>query len=97
MTEVDSSAVLEITPNSGVKTIQVVTAATSDSGNTVTVDLTAYGCTKLLGILGFNESTAGSIVITEAPTTAVTSGSLVITLGGTGADDLVRTYIIWAY
>ena len=86
----------EITPNCGVKMIQVVTAATVDDADTLTVDLSEFGCTNIHGIQGFSESTTGSIVVTEAPTTAVSSSTLTITVGGS-ADNRVRTYIIWAY
>lgn len=87
---------VEITPNCGVKMIQVVLDATVDDGDTVTVDLSKFGCTNIHGIVGFSESATGSAVVTEAPTTAVSSSTLTITVGG-GADDRVRTYIIWAY
>jgi len=86
----------EITPNCGVKLIQVVTDATVDDGDTLTVDLSKYGCTNIHGIQGFSESTTGQVVVTEAPTTAVSSSTLTITVGGS-ADNRVRTYIIWAY
>ena len=86
----------EITPNCGVKMIQVVTAATVDDAGTLTVDLSEFGCTNIHGIQGFSESTTGSIVVTEAPTTSVSSSTLTITVGGS-ADNRVRTYIVWAY
>jgi len=86
----------EITPNLGVKVIQIVTAATVVSADTFTVDLSAYGCTNIHGILGFVETTAGSVVATEAPTTAVSSSTLTVTVGGS-AVTAVRTYIIYAY
>jgi len=89
--------ITEILPNAGVKMIQVVTAATVDSDDTFDVDLSDYGCTNIHGILGFAENTAGSIVVTEAPTTAVSSSVLTITVKGSSNDDTVRTYIIWAY
>ncbi len=86
----------EITPNSGVKMIQVVTDATVDDGDTLTVDLSKFGCTNIHGIQGFSASTTGEVVVTEAPTTVVSSSTLTITVGGS-ADNRVRTYIIWAY
>lgn len=96
MAAVSGSVVKEVVPAMGVKMLQVVTPSTADDGDTVAVDLTAYGCTNIHGILGFTESTTGSVVITEAPTTAVSSGTLTITIGGS-TDDKVRTFIIWAY
>lgn len=92
----ETAIVKEIAPNLGVKVLQVKTAATADNADTVAVDLTAYGCTNISGIIGFTESTTGSIVITEAPTTAVSAGTLTITIGGATANK-VRTFIVYAY
>jgi len=86
----------EITPNSGVKMIRVVTAATVDDTDSLTVDLSEYGCTNIHGILGFQQETTGQIVTTEQPTTAVASSTLTITVGGSD-DNRVRVFIIWAY
>lgn len=86
----------EIAPALGVKIIKVKLDATADDTDTHAVDLTAYGCTNIDGILGFTESTTGSVVITEAPTTSVSSGTLTITVGGS-TDNKARTFIIFAY
>ncbi len=88
--------ITEITPNAGVKIIQVVTGEV-DSDDTFTVDLSDYGCTNIHGILGFAETTTGSVVVTEAPTTSVSSSTLTVTVKGSSVDDTVRTYIIYAY
>ena len=92
----ETGIVKEIAPALGVKMLQVKTAATADNGDTVAVDLSQYGCTNISGILGFTESTTGSVVITEAPTTSVTSSVLTITIGGSTANK-VRTFIVFAY
>ena len=86
----------EITPNAGVKIIQVITADTVDDGDTLTVDLEKYGCSNVNGVIGFIETTAGSVVVQEQPTTAVASGVLTITVGGS-TDNKVRAYYIFAY
>ena len=96
MASVTGSTIKEVAPALGVKMLHVRTPATADDGDTVEVDLSAYGCTNISGILGFTESTTGSIVITEAPTTAVSSSTLTITIGGS-TDNKVRTFVIWAY
>lgn len=85
-----------VLPNIGATLISLVTAATVDDGDTITVDLTAYGCRNIHGIWGFIETTTGSVVVAEAPTTAVSSGTLTITVGGS-TDDKVRCFLIWAY
>ncbi len=94
----------EILPNAGVKMIQAYfpdtlgAAAGGPIGgtDTVTVDLNDFGCTLIHGILLFDETTTGSIVVTQAPTsTAVASGVLTIDLAG--SDTGAKTAIIWAY
>jgi len=86
----------EIVPNMGVKMIQCVFPATVIGGtDTATVDLKKFGCTNLHGIVNFDETTTGSVVVTEAPTTTVSSGVVTITFGG--SDTGVKTVILWAY
>ena len=92
----DVATTTEIAPNAGVKVLKAKVDATADDGDTFTVDLSAYGCTNIDGIIGFTESTTGSIVITEAPTTAVSSSTLTVTIGGS-TDNKARTFIIYAY
>jgi hypothetical protein len=96
MAAVTGSVIKEVAPNAGVKVLQVVTPDTADNADTVAVDLTAYGCKNIAGILGFTQSTTGSVVITEAPTTAVSAGILTITIGGATANK-ARTFLIFAY
>jgi len=79
----------------GFTTILVRTAA-GNSADTTTVDLKPYGATQVVGILGFSENTAGSVVVTEAPTTSVTAGVLTITVGGSGNNGKVRNYVVYA-
>ena len=88
--------VKEIAPNAGVKMLHATTPITAIGGtDTVQIDLNDYGCTKISAILGFDDDTAGSVVSQEQPTTVVTSGVLVITLGGN--ETVGKTFIIWAY
>ena len=62
--------------------LKIETADTADDGDTIVVTLADYGMKTIEGILGFTHSTTDSVVITEAPTTSVTSGVLTITIGG---------------
>ncbi len=85
--------VVEVTPNAGFKILNVVFPATAIGGtDTVQVDLNDYGCTKLHAIDVYDETTAGSVVVSAAPTTVVTAGVLVITLGGSAT--CVKTAIL---
>lgn len=81
--------------NDGVREIYVRTEA-GDSADTTTVDLTDYGCTTVVGILGYVETTAGSVVVQEQPTTAVSDGTLTITVGGSTVTGKVRNYFVKA-
>jgi len=77
----------------GVTELLVYTIATVDNGDTLTVDLTNYGINNFLGANGYIHSTTDSIIVAEAPTTAVSSGVLTVTVGGTTANKK-RTYTI---
>ena len=85
--------VTEVAPNAGIKILYVAFPATAIGGtDTVQVDLNDYGCTTLHGIEVYDETTAGSVVVAATPTTVVTSGVLVITLGGSAT--CVKTAIL---
>ncbi len=81
-----SNTFTELTPNCGIKEILVV-SPTAISGDIIDVTLVNYGISAdgLLAIEGFVQTTANSVVASEAPTTSVTAGVLSITSGaGTG-------------
>lgn len=64
-----------------------------DSGDTIVVDLTKYGisATGLLGVHGFQHTTANSIVVQADPTTAVSGNEVTLTLTGSSND---QTYVL---
>jgi len=68
------------------KLLRIETAATADNGDTIVITLADYGMKTVEAVLGFTHSTTDSIVITEAPTTAVATGVLTITIGGSTTD-----------
>jgi len=80
-------------PNAGVKVLMWELADTVIGGtDTVQIDLNDYGATKLLSIDVYDQTTTGSVVVSTAPTTVVSSGVLVVTLGG--SDTGAKTVII---
>lgn len=84
----------EIAPNAGVKMVMCLFPDTVIGGtDNATVDLTAFGCRNLRGILVNDQTTTGSVVATQAPTTSVTAGVLTITFGG--SDTGAKTAILW--
>ena len=86
----------EVSPNAGTKIIQVVCPSTTAGGSDdVTVDLSKFGCTNIHGIHVFDETTTGSVVVLEAATTSVSSGTLTVGLGGSATG--VKTIILYAY
>ena len=88
--------VTEVLPALGTKVLSVTFPSTVIGGtDTVQVDLNDYGCTNIHGILLFDETTTGSIVVIEPSTTVVSSGVLVIDLGGAATG--VKTAILFAY
>ena len=72
------------------------TPDTADSDDTLAVDLQTYGIAEdgFLMIIGNEHTTVNSVVTMEDPTTAVSSGTLTITLTGSSNDDKVRLYLI---
>lgn len=75
--------VTEVAPALGVKVLMLELPDTVIGGtDTVQIDLGDFGCKTLLAIDVYDQTTDGSVVVSEAPTTVVTSGVLVITLGG---------------
>ena len=88
--------VTEVLPALGTKVLSVTFPSTVRGGtDTVQVDLNDYGCTNIHGILLFDETTTGSVVVIEPSSTVVSSGVLVIDLGG--GDTGVKTAILFAY
>lgn len=84
--------VTQESPNAGVKVLMWELADTVVGGtDTVQIDLNDHGATQLLSIDVYDQTTTGSVVVSVAPTTVVSSGVLVVTLGGsdTGAKTIV--------
>jgi len=77
-----TGTIKESYPLLGTKAIQITTATTAVSADTIAITLANYGITNFLGIKGFVHTTENSVVVDEAPTTSVTSGVLTITVGG---------------
>jgi len=75
--------------------IVIRTINTVDDGDTFTVDLTKYGinATGLMGVEGYEQTTANSIVVAADPTTTVSSGTITCTVSGSN-DNNQRYYII---
>jgi hypothetical protein len=76
-----------------VSRINIRTIDTVDNEDTIAIDLTKYGisATGLRSVTGYIHTTANSVMVAEAPTTAVSSGTLTITVGGS-TDNKQRYY-----
>lgn len=81
---------------SPMKEIIVETANTADNGDTVAVDVSAYGMSKVAYVKGFKHTTSNSVIAGETPTTAVSGTVLTITIGGATAN-LKRIFIVGGY
>lgn len=79
----------------GFRTITVSTPTSTDTADTFDVTLSDFGATTIRGVLGFVETTEGSVVEQEQPTTAVSAGVLTVTVGGTAVSDKRRNYVIY--
>lgn len=80
-------------PSLAVKHAIVYTPATADDGDTLAVDITKYGMTKVWGVRGITHTTLNSVLVLEAPTTAVVGTVLTITIGGS-TNNKVRSFLI---
>lgn len=77
------------------KEIIVETADTVDSTNTIAVDVSLYGISTIRYIKGLVHTVDAMAL--EAPTTTVSGTTITITVGGSSADNLKRTYLIGGY
>lgn len=68
------------------KSVAFTAPATADNTDTFYFDLRDYGMTRLMGITGNTHSTADSIIIEEAPTTAINGTVVTVTVGGSTAN-----------
>ena len=86
----------EVAPNAGLKIIHILCPSTAVGGtDDVTVDLSKFGCTNVHGVTVYDETTTGSVVVDQVPTTSVSSSTLTVDLGGN--DTGVKSIIIYAY
>ena len=86
-----TTVAVEETPNSGIKNVWFYTQDDSDATNTIAITLADYGIhpSGLLAVQSWKQTTNGSVVVTEANTTAVSSGVLTVTIAA-GTDNDVR-------
>ena len=90
-----TSTIKEALPNLGRKCIIIETPNTTDTADTVAITLADYGMTTFLAITGYVHTTENSVVVEEAPTTAVSAGVLTITVGGSTVSNKKRAYMVW--
>ena len=98
MAAITNQVVRELAPNCDLKVVLVQTQNTADAGDTIAITLSDYGisATGLMFVLGNKHTTDGSVIVTEAPTTSVTSGVLTITVPA-GTDNDTRAYLLIGY
>lgn len=89
---------LETTDSTSMKELLVETVATADNGDTIEIDVSAYGWTKVARVKGFKTTVTNGlgIIALETPTTSVSGTVLTITVGGVTAN-LKRTFIVGGY
>lgn len=88
--------VQEIAPNAGKKYIEIYVPSTFVWGtDSIAIDLSGYGMTKVTAWLAFEETTAGSIVIAATGTTSVTTTTLTYVSTGSSANTCGGTLMVW--
>uniref|UniRef100_A0A6M3LA95 Uncharacterized protein n=1 Tax=viral metagenome TaxID=1070528 RepID=A0A6M3LA95_9ZZZZ len=93
--DVSSSAVIREVNLVGGKLLQVYFTEASgvDDTDYFSIDMASYGGRLLKGVLGFIHTTEHSIVAAEQPTTAVSTTTVTVTIGGS-TDNKARYYEI---
>lgn len=78
----------EEVPNAGLKRVMFQLANTVDAADTFAITLTDYGisATGLIAVSSWVHTTDGSVITTEANTTAVSGGTLTVTIAA-GTDN----------
>lgn len=92
MTDITSDCTFKQRINGDYKELLIITSSTANTDDTIAFDLSDYGMKSFYYIHGVVHTTANSVIVEEAPTTAVSSGELTITLGGTSQDNKIRVY-----
>lgn len=87
--------IYEVGPNCGIVQAMISTKNTVDASDTIAVSLAKLGISAagLIGVYGWKHTTDNSVSVIEFPTTAVSSGTLTITVpSGTSNDP--RFYMV---
>lgn len=69
---------------------------TTDTADTVAISFASYGLKEFEGVIGFVHTTENSVVVQEQPTTAVSSSTLTLTVGGSTVSDKKRAFVVFA-
>lgn len=77
-----------------VKSIFIGTDDTADATDTISFNLANFGGSTLLGVMGFKETTNGSVVVTENATTSVSGTTVTLTVPA-GTDNDRRNYVVF--
>lgn len=86
-----TTASVDALPALGVKEVYFYTQDDADATDTIAITLADYGIhpSGLLAVQSWKHTTNGSVIVTEANTTAVSSGVLTVTIAA-GTDNDVR-------
>jgi len=88
--DIDDCTVYKDILPSGLINLTVITPATADDADTIAITMANYGMTTFIKCVGSYQSTADSIAVEVAFTTAVSSGTLTVTLDSTAGSNKVR-------
>lgn len=90
-----TSTVKEYLPALGGKALKLEVTGSSD--DTTTLTLANYGLTSVEGVSGFVHSTTDSVMVSQDPATAVSSGVLTLTFSTTAAGRAEAEYVSKKY
>ena len=94
-----TSKITDVVAGRVVNEVQCILIETSnevDAGDTFTFDMATVGATTLLGVDGCKHTTDNSVIVTENPTTTVSSTTITFTVIAGSDDDkrIARIYVI---
>ena len=93
----DVGTTIEVLPAIGLKVLMIETPATFIGGtDSITVDLSKYGCTKVKAIFASSQTTTGTVVVAAtASVTGISSDVATIETSATGTN--IYGIVIYAY
>lgn len=94
MGDISADCVIDGNASGNINEVWIQTPNTADTADTIVIDLSDYGIVNVFEVRGQVQTTENSVLVDEAPTTAVSTGDLTITIGGSTVSNKKRVYVV---